>query len=59
MQITLFSFIFRPPGLLATPGPSHRGSCFRAAAAVASASEQNTGRCLPVHRIGQPSEPGN
>ena len=44
-------FMFRPPGLLATPGRSHRGSCFHAAAAVASTSERNTGRCLPVHRI--------
>ena len=45
------SFTFKPPGLLATPGRSHRGSCFHAAAAVASTSERNTGRCLPVHRI--------
>ena len=45
------SFTFRPPGLLATQGRSHRGSYFHAAAAVASTSEQNTGRCLPVHRV--------
>ena len=52
------SITFRPPGLLATQvAPTAVALCHRAA--VASTSEQNTGRYLPVHRICLPSESGN